>query len=70
MIALINGPWDGRSIEDSGSAIIRMGIYESGMPIIGEHEGQAIYEPANDRTKAFWSHNDWLGIVEEIIPWV
>lgn len=61
---LTNGPWDGRVIEDSGSVTIRMCIYHLGSAKIGEQMGEAIYEPSEDRRRAFWSHNVWLGTFE------
>lgn len=64
---LINGPYDGREIEDLGSAIVRMCIYDGGQ-VAGATIGEAIYEPDQTRERAFWSDNNWLGILEGVIP--
>lgn len=65
---LTNGPWNDREIADSGSVLVRMCIYQSGTPVIGEQMGEAVYEPADDRLRAFWSHNNWLGTLEGEVP--
>lgn len=66
-IALINGPYDGREIEDSGAVRIRMGVSTDG-DNIGAAIGEAVYEPNPERTLAFWSNNLWKGTLEEVIP--
>jgi hypothetical protein len=72
MITLINGPYNGREIEDSGADPIRMGIYDHTKPP-GVHIGVAIYrrfpplDPAGGQ--AFWDGNEWQGeLVETIKP--
>lgn len=64
---LINGPYDGREIEDLGSVVVRMAVYDGGL-IPGATIGEAIYEPNETRELAFWSDNRWMGTLEEIIP--
>lgn len=65
-IKLINGPYNGREIEDSGAVTIRMCVSTDG-ETPGAPVGDAIYEPNGDRSLAFWSGNDWLGILEDVI---
>jgi hypothetical protein len=65
-IKLINGPYNGQEIEDSGEVVIRMGISSDG-ETPGATIGDAIYEPNEDRALAFWNGNDWLGTLEEVI---
>lgn len=66
-MTLSNGPYNGRDIEDSGTVIVRMAIYDGGK-VVGATIGEAIYEPDENRERAFWSHNNWLGRLEGIIP--
>lgn len=66
MITLISGPYNGRQIEDSGTVVIRMCIYDPA-PVKGAKVGEARYEPSEDRSVAFWEGNTWLGTLEEII---
>jgi hypothetical protein len=67
MIVLINGPYNGREIEDSGAVVIRMAVYDGGNRV-GAKTGEAIYEPSEDGRRAFYSDTKWLGIIEEIVP--
>lgn len=58
---LIGGPYSGREILDSGAVVIHLALRD------GKRLGTATYEPSEDRSKAFWLDNEWLGeIVEEI----
>ena len=67
-IKLINGPYDGRVIDDSGSVLICMALSTDG-ETPGAKIGSAIYGPSGDRACAFWEGNEWLGtLVEVIIP--
>jgi hypothetical protein len=54
-MTLINGPYNGREIEDAGTVEIRMGIRD------GDMVGHALYEPSVDRRLAFFEGNTWLG---------
>lgn len=65
---LINGPYNGRQIDDSGAVVLRMCITEDGTSRRGVMCGTAIYEPGTDRAAAFWSHNEWDGRLEAVIP--
>lgn len=62
-MTLINGPYNGRAIEDSGVCVLRMVIYDGGQ-VVGAIIGEAIYEPDKNRKRAFWSENNWLGTLE------
>jgi len=67
---LEGGPWNGLEIEDSGTVAIRIGIatkWRNGFPAIGYPSGSAIYEPSEDRSRAFWAGNQWDGITVSII---
>ena len=65
MIKLINGPYNGIELEDSGAVRLNMAL--GFKP--GHLSGNAIYEPNEDRTLAFWLTNEWDGTIEEtIIP--
>lgn len=56
---LINGPYNGRMIEDLGTVEQRMAIYR---PNQQKTEcGVAVYEPGDGRKESFWSHNVWDG---------
>lgn len=66
MITLINGPYNGRQIEDSGAVSIRMAIYDGG-ETQGAKIGHATYEPNEERTAAFWLGNTWEGTLDEQI---
>lgn len=66
-ITLAGGPYSGKSIEDSGAAVIQMAITEDGTERKGVKCGISIYEPFEDRTTAFWSHNTWDGTLEGVI---
>ena len=63
-IYLINGPWNGRLIQDLGTVTQKMVIYACGAPTPGTEIGYALYEPNVERTLSFWSHNVWEGILE------
>ena len=63
---LINGPYNGREIADSGACTIRMALSSNGNTP-GAKLGEAIYEPSDDRTQAYWSGNNWLGTLEETV---
>lgn len=65
---LIGGPYNGREIEDSGAVRLRMAITEDGTELQGVKCGTAVYEPSEDHSHAFWSHNTWDGTLEEVIP--
>lgn len=65
-VKLINGPYNGREIEDSGADPIRMGIYDHTKPP-GVSIGMAIYIPGEGRECAFWDGNDWAGKLDETI---
>jgi hypothetical protein len=65
---LINGPYNGREIEDSGTVRLRMCITEDGTSRKGVRCGTALYEHSEDRSMAFWSHNEWDGTLEGVIP--
>ncbi len=67
MITLINGPYNGRKIEDRGTAVIVMCLYDGG-DAAGATVGEALYEPNQSRTLAFWNGNTWLGTLEERVP--
>jgi hypothetical protein len=66
-VILINGPYNGRQIEDSGTVIVSMSVYDGGYRV-GAKLGTARYEPSVDRRLAFWEGNTWhgelLGIIE------
>lgn len=65
-IKLINGPYNGREIEDVGTVIIRMDVSTNGeMP--GATIGDATYEPNDDRSLSFWNGSDWIGNLEAVI---
>lgn len=64
MITFVNGPYNARQIEDSGAVLFRLAIYDGGEQV-GATTGEAIYEPNAERTHAFWSHNNWLGKIDE-----
>jgi hypothetical protein len=67
---LEGGPWNGRKIEDSGKAVVRITIAEkwrNGYPAIGYRCGLASYEPSEDRKQAFWLTNQWDGMTVAII---
>ncbi len=62
-IKLINGPYNGREIEDSGAVKFLMGLGNK----VGDRCGMSIYEPNPERTLAFWLQNDWDGTIDDII---
>lgn len=64
---LINGPYNGREIEDSGTVVVNLCIYDGGERV-GAIGGIARYEPSADRSMAFWEGNTWNGKIEGIIP--
>lgn len=64
---LINGPYNGREVEDYGMVKLRMAIFDGGQ-VKGAKLGEAIYLPNEKRDIAFWDENIWLGTLEEIIP--
>jgi crotonobetainyl-CoA:carnitine CoA-transferase CaiB-like acyl-CoA transferase len=66
-ILLINGPWNGREIEDLGASVIRMVLYDGG-EVAGSTVGESIYEPDESRDMAFWLNNNWLGTLGGSIP--
>lgn len=63
-IKLINGPFNGVEIEDSGAAAYHIGM--GSKP--GDRCGFAIYEPNKERTHAFWLDNKWEGTIDQILP--
>lgn len=71
IVTLINGPYNGRQIEDSGADPIRMGIYDNTNPP-GVTIGAAIYRRfpmfSPDGAQAFWDGNEWAGKLDETIP--
>jgi hypothetical protein len=70
MITFINGPWNNKSIEDSGVVTFKMTIakkWKDGYPAVGYESGHAFYEPNEERILAFWKENVWDGICEKII---
>lgn len=67
MITLVNGPYNGRYIDDSGADPIRMCVYDR-TPGRDVEVGVAIYLPDADRQFAFWDGNDWQGKLVETIP--
>ncbi len=66
MITLINGPYNGRQIEDSGADPIRMAIYDDTKGE-GAVIGSATYIPGEGRERAFWDGNEWHGKLIETI---
>lgn len=66
MIKLINGPWNGKEIEDSGADPIRMGIckQKEGSAYC---VGTATYIPGDGRKRAFWDENEWHGELIQVI---
>lgn len=67
MITLVNGPYNGRKIDDAGTVTIRMCIYDPA-PVVGAKTGHATYEPSKDRARAFWLDNTWSGTLDEEVP--
>jgi hypothetical protein len=75
LISLHGGHWNGISIEDSGTVVVKLGIasaYEDTpngrRPLVGARVGHAIYEFASRyaRDEAFFLSNHWEGICEGI----
>lgn len=66
-ITLINGPYNDYVIEDSGTVLIRMAVYDPAQ-VIGARVGDAIYEPNKERTLAFFNRNVWHGTLLGIYP--
>lgn len=66
-ILLINGPYNGREIDDCGAVVIKMTLSTDGENR-GAQIGEARYEPNDKRTMAFWEGNTWLGTLEGVIP--
>jgi hypothetical protein len=65
-MTLVNGPYNGREIDDSGAAVIRMALSTNGQTP-GAKIGTALYEPKPDRSVAFWDRNEWCGTLDETI---
>ena len=66
LIVLTGGPWNGNYRPDAGKVVVRVLIatewqkgYCGMRPAVGAKTGFAIYEPREDRSRAFWSHNEW-----------
>lgn len=61
LIRLFGGPYNGVCTFDLDHVVMRLGVYR---PMAGgEMEcGDAIYEPTEDRTQAFWLENRWSGM--------
>lgn len=71
LIALINGPHNGRQIEDSGADPIRLGIFDdTGSPIlkvgVATYRRFPLFDPEGQ--KAFWDGNDWDGTLVDSFP--
>lgn len=66
-ITLVNGPYNGRTVDDGGEVALRMSLSHRA-EIPGSPVGEAIYIPNPQRTLAFWEGNNWLGTLVEIIP--
>lgn len=65
-ITLEGGPYNGKTIEDSGACVIRMALTKK----IGgklRNIGDANYIPNEDRELAFWDGNEWLGELVQTI---
>lgn len=75
-ITLHGGPWNGRTITDHGTVLVRMGIATEWMttpegwvlPAPGARGGFARYEPTPDRRHAHWLDNEWDGVIVEVTP--
>jgi len=65
-MTLINGPYNGREIEDAGTVTLAMCIYDP-CECVGAIGGIARYEPSPDRSLAFWEGNTWSGPIVAII---
>lgn len=66
-IQLVNGPYDGRMLDDSGAVVIRLALSSDGT-VEGAMLGEACYEPNAERTLAFWEGNHWLGTLVAVMP--
>jgi hypothetical protein len=65
-MTLINGPYNGREIEDAGTVVVNMCIYDP-CQRVGSIGGIARYEPSADRSLAFWEGNTWSGPIVAIV---
>lgn len=59
-IKLEGGPYNGKTIDDSGASVIRLALTTKRIKRI-INIGDANYIPNEDRTIAFWDGNEWLG---------
>lgn len=71
MITFHGGPKNGLVADDLGHATPRFCIRRQSHPNSRPECGYAIYEPSEDRSVAFWSHNEWPGeyLIEEGTLW-
>ena len=66
-MTLINGPYNGREIADSGTVVCSMCIYDP-CERVGAIGGIATYEPSADRSLAFYLGSTWGGKIIGIYP--
>ena len=62
-ITLHNGPYNNKTIKDSGTVTIKMFISDNGKTP-GANVGYSLYEPDKDRKRAFWLGNVWDGTLD------